>query len=118
VHVLEQVNTELQERGGGIYFSGVNARVFQVFKNSGLLQEVGDAHFRDSTRSTIRQAMKEFFCPAVCAGCGFAVFQECRELKRANWETLGKGAVPRCGHSEAEHQAMTPKQAGRLEWPD
>jgi SulP family sulfate permease len=118
VHVLEQVNTELQERGGGIYFSGVNARVFQVFKNSGLLQEVGDAHFRDSTRSTIRQAMKEFFCPAVCAGCGFAVFHECRELKRANWEILGKGAVPRCGHSEAEHLAMAPKHAGRLEWPE
>jgi hypothetical protein len=62
--------------------------------------------------------MRAAFCPVVCATCGFAVFQECRELKRANWETLGKGAVPRCGHSEAEHQAMAPKQAGRLEWPD
>jgi hypothetical protein len=46
------------------------------------------------------------------------VFQECRELKRANWEILGKGAVPRCGHSEAEHLAMAPKHAGRLEWPE
>jgi len=46
------------------------------------------------------------------------VFHECAELKKGNWETLGKGAVPRCGHSEAEHQAMAPKRPGRLEWPD
>jgi len=118
VHLLEQVARELRVRGGGLYFSGVNTRVFQVFKNSGLLAEVGESHIQTSTRAAIRAAMRAFFCPMVCATCGFAVFQECRELKRANWETLGKGVAPRCGHSESEHQAMAPKQAGRLEWPD
>jgi SulP family sulfate permease len=106
VHVLEQINEELRERGGGLYFSGVNARVFQVFKNSGLLQQVGDGHIRDSTRSAIRQAMRESFCPFICAACEFAVFAECEELKKGNWETLGNGVVPRCPPTGAEGTAQ------------
>jgi hypothetical protein len=79
-----------------MFFSGVNTRVFQVFKNSGLLPEIGEAHIRSSTRSAIRQAMREAFCPLICAACEFAVFHECPELKRGNWEILGKGTRPRC----------------------
>jgi SulP family sulfate permease len=96
VHVLEQIAPQLGARGGGVFFSGVNARVFQVFKNSGLLREIGEAHIRSSTRSAIRQAMREAFCPLICAACEFAVFHECPELKRGNWEVLGKGTRPRC----------------------
>jgi SulP family sulfate permease len=102
VHVLEQVNEVVRGRGGGLYFSGVNTRVFQVFKNSGLLREVGDGHIRDSTRSAIRQAMRESFCPFICAACEFAVFWECEALKKGNWEILGKGVAPRCPRPGAE----------------
>ena len=101
VHLLEQVAEELRARGGGLYFSGVNNRVFQVFKNSGLLTQVGETHIRSSTRSAIRQAMRESFCPVICAACEFAVFHECRDLKRGNWEILGKGVRPRCPHDLA-----------------
>jgi SulP family sulfate permease len=97
VHVLELLAQEIRGRGGGLYFSGVNSRVFQVFKNSGLLREVGETHFRGTTGSAIRQAMRESFCPFVCAQCEYAVFVECRELKQGNWEVLGKGQQPRCG---------------------
>jgi hypothetical protein len=76
--------------------SGVNTRVFQVFKNSGLLNEVGGSHIKSSTRSAIRGAMRESFCPVICAACEFGIFQECHELKNGNWEILGKGAQPRC----------------------
>jgi SulP family sulfate permease len=96
VHVLEQIGTQLGARGGGLFFSGVNTRVFQVFKNSGLLREIGESHIGSSTRSAIRQAMREAFCPFICAACEFAVFHECTELKRGNWSILGKGAEPRC----------------------
>ncbi len=96
VRVIDLVNEELRRRGGGIYFSGVNNRVFQVFQNSGLLQRVGDTHIRPSTGAAVRQAMRENFCPVVCAACEFAIFHECPELKRGNWEILGKGARPRC----------------------
>jgi len=102
VHAVEQVNAELRERGGGFYFSGVNARVFQVFKNSGLLREVGESHIRSTTRSAIREAMRESFCPAICAACEFAVFHECKDLKIGNWEILGKGVKPRCPRQGAE----------------
>lgn len=96
VHVIDGIAEELRRRGGGIYFSGVNNRVFQVFQNSGLLQRVGDTHIRPSTGAAIRQAMRENFCPFVCAACEFSVFHECPELKRGNWEVLGKGVRPRC----------------------
>lgn len=118
VHLLEQVAQDLRLRRGGLFFSGVNTRVFQVFKNSGLLNEIGETHVKSSTRQAIREAMRETFCPAVCAGCGVAVFHECSQLKKGQWETLGKGAAPRCGHTDAEHAAMAPKPQGRLEWPE
>lgn len=105
VHVLEQIVAQLRARGGGMFFSGVNTRVFQVFKNSGLLREVGDAHLRSSTRSAIRQAMREAFCPFICAACEFTVFHECAELKRGNWEILGKGVRPRCPREGADRPA-------------
>jgi hypothetical protein len=72
-----------------------------VFKNSGLLREVGDAHIRSSTRSAIRQAMRESFCPFACAACEVSVFHECADLKAGRWETLGKGVTPRCGCDRA-----------------
>jgi len=104
VHLLEQVAEELRGRGGGLYFSGVNNRVFQVFKNSGLLTQIGEAHIRSSTRSAIRQAMRESFCPLICAACEFEVFHECRDLKRGNWEILGKGVKPRCPRERADSE--------------
>lgn len=102
VHVLELVAEEIRGRGGGLYFSGVNSRVFQVFKNSGLLRDVGETHFRSTTGSAVRQAMRESFCPFICAQCEAAVFVECRELKQGNWEVLGRGQQPRCRHKPGQ----------------
>jgi len=95
VHVLETVLEEIRRRGGGLYFSGVNHRVFEVIKNSGLLTEVGATHVRSTTGTAIRQAMRENFCPAVCAACETDVFAECAELKLGNWEIFGQGTQPR-----------------------
>jgi len=97
VQVLELIAGEVRTRGGGLYFSGVNTRVFQVFKNSGLLKEVGETHFRSTTGSAIRQAMRESFCPFICPRCEGAVFVEPRALKGGHWEGLGRGRRPRCG---------------------
>jgi SulP family sulfate permease len=95
VHVLEILLEEVRLRGGGLYFSGVNHRVFEVFKNSGFLREIGESALRSTTYAAIRQAMRESFCPAVCAACEINVFQECSELKGGNWEIFGKGVQPR-----------------------
>jgi SulP family sulfate permease len=95
IHLLEILLEEVEERRGGLYFAGVKPRIFQVFKNSGLLREVGESHFRTATGSAIRQAMRESFCPAICAICEYVIFVECPELKQGNWEVLGDGVRPR-----------------------
>ena len=95
VHALEIVLEEVEERGGGLYFSDTNPQVFQVFKNSGLLVQVGEGRVRSSTGTAVRQAMMESFCPAICAACEYAVFMECPELKKGNWQIFGEGVQPR-----------------------
>lgn len=95
VHILETLLDELRRRGGGLYFSGLNHRVFEVLKNSGYLKEVGATHIHTSTSGAIRQAMREGFCPAVCAACPLVVFKECPELKKGNWEIFGPDVRPR-----------------------
>jgi SulP family sulfate permease len=95
VHTLEIVLDEVGERGGGLYFSDVNPRVLQVFKNSSLLGQVGEGRVRTSTGKAIRQAMMESFCPAICATCEYVVFMECPELKKGNWQIFGEGVQPR-----------------------
>ena len=105
IHSLEILLEEIQERGGGLYFAGVKQRIFRVFKNSGLLQEVGESHFRTTTGSAIRQAMRQEFCPAICASCEYIVFVECTELKRGNWEVLGEGVRPqKCANANDERK--------------
>jgi SulP family sulfate permease len=95
VHVLEIILEETRRRGGSLYFSGLNHRVFEVIKNAGLLREIGETHLRTATGSAIRLAMRENFCPAICAACEYDVFQECSELKKGNWEVFGQGVRPR-----------------------
>jgi len=107
IHALEILLDEVRERGGGLYFAGVKPKVFQVLKNSGLLREVGETHFRTTTGSAIRQAMRESFCPAICAACEYMVFVECPELKRGNWEVLGEGVRPRKCERQGEGKQTT-----------
>jgi SulP family sulfate permease len=111
IHAVEILLEEIRERDGGLYLAGVKPRIFQIFKNSGLLREVGESHFRTTTGSAIRQAMRESFCPAICATCEYVVFVECSELKRGNWEVLGEGVRPRkCQSQENGKQAVENKR--------
>jgi len=95
IHILEILLAELRRRQGGLYFSAVNHRVFEVLKNSGFLKDVGENHVHTATGAAIRQAMRESFCAQICAACPVTVFQECPELKQGNWEIFGAGLTPR-----------------------
>jgi SulP family sulfate permease len=95
IHILEIILEDIRHRGGGIYFSGVKHRVFEVLNNSGILKEIGHTHIHTTTNKAIRQAMRESFCPAICAACEADVFSECPELKVGNWEIFGQGTTPR-----------------------
>ncbi len=107
IHALEILLEEVRERDGGLYFAGVKSKVFRVFKNSGLLREIGESHFHSATGSAIRQAMRESFCPAICAACEYVIFAECPELKQGNWEVLGEGVKPRKCESQQEGKQTT-----------
>ncbi|MBI5583398.1 MAG: SulP family inorganic anion transporter [Deltaproteobacteria bacterium] len=95
VHVLGLLLEEVRRRGGDMYLAGVNQRVFEVFRDSGFLRELGETHLRDTTGSAIRQAMRETFFPEDCSACELNIFQECPDLKKGRWETLGKGVKAR-----------------------
>ena len=116
VHVLEIALEEIQRRGGGLYFAGVHHQVFLTLKNSGLLRDAGETHVHRTTGRAIRQAMRENFCPAICAACPVFVFDECAALKAGDWTIFGAGVQPRiCMRSRREIQ--TPKEASLWENP-
>jgi SulP family sulfate permease len=95
IHVLEVILEDIRRRGGGIFFSGVNHRVFDVLNNSGLLKEIGHTHLHTTSYKAIRQAMRESFCPVICAACEAVIFEECPELKKGNWDIFGEGTQAR-----------------------
>lgn len=95
VHALEIILEEIQRRGGGLYFAGTHHQAFLTLKNSGLLRDAGDTHVHAATGSAIRQAMRENFCPAICAACPIFVFEECPPLKEGDWSIFGSGVQPR-----------------------
>ena len=106
IHVLEIILDSIRERGGGIYFAGVNQRVFDVLNNSGILKDIGHTHIHSTTRAAIRQAMRESFCPVICAACEAAVFRECPDLKAGNWEIFGSGLSAReCRRPQSEEKS-------------
>jgi SulP family sulfate permease len=112
IHVLEIIWESIRERGGGIYFAGVNQRVFDVLNNSGMLKDIGHSHIRRTTSAAIRQAMRDSFCPVICAACEAGVFRECPDLKTGNWEIFGSGISARQGRlppSEEKSNAETDK---------
>ena len=113
IHILEIMLDQMRERGGGIYFSGVNQRVFDVLNNSGMLKDIGHTHVHRTTKAVIRQAMCESFCPVICAACETAIFRECPDLKAGNWEIFGSGVSARQDRllqSEEASHAETDKQ--------
>lgn len=113
IHILEILLEDIRLRGGGIYFAGVNHRVFEVLNNSGLLKDIGHTHVRSTTGKAIRLAMRESFCPAICAVCDVAVFQECKDLSKGNWEIFGQGVHPRvCRLPDFNSDSATPQKEG------
>lgn len=118
VNILEILLEEIRLRGGGLFFSGVNHRVFEVIKNSGFMKEVDATHIRTNTGTAIRRAMRDYFYASACAACPVVVFQECGELKRGNWEIFGTGVQPRAHSSEAPEETSLSQGATGLKMPE
>jgi sulfate permease, SulP family len=114
IHAFEMIMEDIIVRGGNLSFSGVNHRVFDVLNNSGLLRKLGHDNIHRTTGGAIRKAMRDNFCPAICAACSESVFRECPDLKEGNWEIFGEGVRPRqCGIS----RALKDKKQGQADHP-
>ncbi|RTZ95739.1 MAG: sodium-independent anion transporter [Deltaproteobacteria bacterium] len=107
VHILEIILNDIHERDGGLYFCGVNHQVFNVFSNSGLLEDLGHGHIHKSTKKAVRKIMQESFCPVTCAACSEIVFKECPDLKKGNWEIFGEGVQPKRCHLPDDKKTLT-----------
>jgi SulP family sulfate permease len=113
VYIIENILDDIRDRGGGLYFSGVNHRVFGVLNDSGLLKDIGHTHVHKTTHNAIRQAMQDTFCPVICAACIAVIFKECPDLKQGNWEIFGEGVQPRLCQQSARRVAPDGDAAGQ-----
>ena len=65
-----------QERGGGIYFSGLKIVSQQILKKGGFRNEIGEENFYDDKKDAIHAIYKKLDMEA-CKGCTSRIFYEC-----------------------------------------
>ena len=99
VQLSELIAEELRSRGGGLYFSGVNTRVFQVFKNSDLLRKIGDSHVHTSTRSGIRERCARAFARSSAWHVNIPCLLNARNLKKETGKSCQGRASPLHAHA-------------------
>ncbi len=69
-----------QERGGGIYFSGLKIVSQQILKNGGFRDEIGLDNFFDDKKTAI-QSIYDKLDKSICDNCKVRVFYECENKK-------------------------------------
>lgn len=73
---LTQEVLRWQERGGGIYFSGLKIVSQQILKNGGFRDEIGLENFFDDKREAINAIYKKMN-QEICSKCNTRIFKEC-----------------------------------------
>ncbi len=67
-----------QERGGGIYFSGLKIVSQQILKKGGFRDEIGEENFYDDKLTAIKEIYKKLD-KNICDSCSVRVFYECEK---------------------------------------
>ena len=75
--MLVAENKHLQSLGGGLYFVGLNAEVYEFVARTCFVRAVGNDHFFDNKSSALRMIFSKLDRD-VCASCNSLVFRECR----------------------------------------
>ena len=74
---LASENRRLQKQGGGLYFVGLKASVYEFAAESCFIKEVGSDHFFDSKTQAISSIHKKLN-RTICSTCETQIFRECQ----------------------------------------
>jgi SulP family sulfate permease len=72
-------NSRLKKIGGGIYFVGLKASVYEFIVRSGFVKHIGPNNFFDSKGEALKELYKRLNLD-ICYICKARVFEECAEL--------------------------------------
>lgn len=76
---LTAENNSLRKQGGGLYFVGLKASVYEFAAKSHFIKHMGNDHFFDTKTQAIHLIYNNFVDKDTCASCKVRLFTECNK---------------------------------------
>jgi sulfate permease, SulP family len=76
--MLVNENNRLKKAGGGLYFTGLKASVYEFAAKTCFIKKIGADHFFDTKRNAI-SSIYQNLDPEICKTCQMLAFKECNK---------------------------------------